>query len=448
MTPDISIIIPVIRPDKAARCVAALTSGCVGLASGMLNRWYIDGWECEIIATEDTKGVGAPDMVARLTDEATASRVLFLGDDTVPEPRMVAAAMAAMATLPDGWGLVALNDGVWNGVQATHWLADKRLLDHLPDRRFFSHAYQHGYCDAELSDICRDLGRYTYAPEARLFHDHPQVTGAEPDEHYSRIYRADVLDADRRTYWRRKRGRMGFNVGIGLPLQGTQRDDDFWISFINMDKPDVTAIYVPVFPVSEFRRDIAILRENLVPQALDDGVSHLVMTDTDQVYPPDTLVKLCAHARQGKRIVGGVVHRRYPPFDALLQRGTPHAYTAVPDAEKYSGDLVEIDATGTGCIMIDTSVFIDMPRPWFDLPQDGELAGFGEDIAFCARARAAGITIWADTSIEIDHIARARVNRAFYEMFKRNGRASHGATPNNDKEVNANGRNNHPGRAL
>ena len=67
--------------------------------------------------------------------------------------------------------MVALNDGMGHGVLATHWLASRKLLPRLGD--FFSSAYRHCYCDNELTERCRQLGRFTYAEHARIVHDHP-----------------------------------------------------------------------------------------------------------------------------------------------------------------------------------------------------------------------------------------------------------------------------------
>ncbi len=98
-------------------------------------------------------------------------------------------------------------------------------------------------------------------------------------------------------------------------------------------------------------------------------------------------------------------------------RGHLGAYERVPDEEAYSGDLVPVDATGTGCVLFDTRVFLEIPRPWFEL---GEFNGapLGEDISFCSKARAAGIPIHVDTSVEVDHLSTFRVNAGTARLFQ------------------------------
>jgi len=188
------------------------------------------------------------------------------------------------------------------------------------------------------------------------------------------------------------------------------------VSFLTLEKPDYTLL-IPKFPVGEFPRDIAAVRNNLVEQALIEGCSHLLMMDTDQVYrDPETITKLLSHSMP---VVGAPVHRRYPPFDAILLRGDIGRYKYIPDAEVYSGDLIEIDATGTGCILFSMELFNDMQKPWFEIgldPSSGKVVG--EDIGLCHKLRTAGVPIRADTSIEIGHMTTFEVNRNTYELFK------------------------------
>jgi hypothetical protein len=188
---------------------------------------------------------------------------------------------------------------------------------------------------------------------------------------------------------------------------------DFMVSFIMLEKPDYTLL-IPKFATGEFVKDIAAVRNNLVDQALNEGCSHLLMLDTDQVYrDSQTITKMLSHKMP---VVGAPVHRRYPPFDAILLRGSVNEYKYIPDKEVYSGKLIEIDATGTGCLMIDMTVFDQLEQPYFSVSMKGDKV-VGEDIGFCSKVRNLGLKIVADTSIEIGHITSFEVNRQTYEMY-------------------------------
>ena len=66
----ISIIMPVIRPEKAKRCVEAIKAN-----SGVGPLLY------EIITKEDTERIGAPKMVKKMTDACEGSMLRFLGGE-------------------------------------------------------------------------------------------------------------------------------------------------------------------------------------------------------------------------------------------------------------------------------------------------------------------------------------------------------------------------------
>lgn len=429
----VSIIIPVVRPEKAKRCVASILEHDLGpdhacrlktqgnTTEGDYNFLFLVpalGREIEIIVRKDTEAIGCPRMVAKLTQMARGEHILFLGDDTIPQPGFLNAALEKMASLPDGWGLVALNDGIHNGALATHWLASKRLLDHLPDGQFFNTAYRHCFCDRELTDIARELGRYAYAENAKIIHDHPHVTGQPYDEGYKKAYAVDAFMADQRTYRARKIARNaeahGVKLAIAIPLVDREVPSNFMVSLLMMDKPDFELL-LPRFPAGRFHESLASVRNDLVEQALEEGCTHLLMMDTDQIYEPDTISRLLSH---GKPVVGAAVHRRWPPFDLVMLRGELGAYSHVPEVECYSGKLVPVDATGTGCLLFDTRVFLEIPAPWF---QFGHHNGqpVGEDIMLCSKLRAAGVPIHVDTSLEVTHLTTLQVNRNVREFYKR-----------------------------
>lgn len=214
--------------------------------------------------------------------------------------------------------------------------------------------------------------------------------------------------------WHRRIEENGFKLGVGLPITNAMVHMATMLSLMAMRLPTPSEIFVPQDEISAHARDIAAIRNSIVKQALDAGCSHLLFLDTDQVYPQDAATKLLAHK---KLVVSAPVHRRYPPFELILNRGTLGKYRHVPDEECYSGDLIEIDSTGTGCILFDTEVFLDLQPPWFFL---GERNGkpVGEDIGFCSRLREAGYQIFCDTSIEIGHLGYMLFDRSTYEINK------------------------------
>ena len=185
----------------------------------------------------------------------------------------------------------------------------------------------------------------------------------------------------------------------------------------------------PRIPVYGFASDIAAIRNDLVMQALGLGSTHILFCDSDQGYPPDFILQLASRmiTTEGMYILCPLVHQRYLPFAPVIRRGELHRYTAVPLSECYSNDLLEIDATGTGCLLVDLRVFLKLPRPWFK-ESISEVDGkrIGEDIHFCSTARNAGFKIWADTSIRITHFGQMIID----EMMHRWTLKTHGLKEN------------------
>ena len=185
-------------------------------------------------------------------------------------------------------------------------------------------------------------------------------------------------------------------IGIGLPVTWSMVPTPFFLSFLVMEKPESILLF-------QTNGQLDDLRNGIVRDAQANACTHLAMMDTDQVYPADTIPKLLRH---NLPIVGALVNRRYPPFDALMFRGKINNFTRVEDWEK--DELVEVDATGTGCLLIRIDVFDKLKEPWFKfIPNpDSTIGGIvGEDFYFCNKAREAGIPIYVDTSVEVAHLS-------------------------------------------
>lgn len=192
MTDCVSIILPIIRPEKANRCVDNIIENAGSVIF-------------EIVSEYDAKRIGAPKMVRHLVEKSKYNMVCFLGDDTIPQSGFLESAMVAMKTLPDGWGLVGLNDMTGRNL-ACHWLAHKNLLP-LVGGEFFHTGYRHCFCDNELQERSEKLGRYVYAKGAIVEHDHPILKGQPVTGDYARAYSQDnyihdqMLFNQRRSQW-------------------------------------------------------------------------------------------------------------------------------------------------------------------------------------------------------------------------------------------------------
>jgi len=192
LNPKVSIVIPTLcRPDA----LKALGQSIPRLA----------GWHnLEVVVEHDSleQRRGAPKTLKAAVARTSGNFILFLGDDCRPTKNFVRQALeCAFKNFRDGFGLVGLNDGIWQGEVATHWLASKDLLP-LLDGEFFHTGYHHVGCDNELTARCKKLGRYAWAREAKIEHDHPVKIGWDKidESHrlaYSRVEEDRALLQDR-----------------------------------------------------------------------------------------------------------------------------------------------------------------------------------------------------------------------------------------------------------
>jgi len=240
------------------------------------------------------------------------------------------------------------------------------------------------------------------------------------------------------------------SLAIGIPCSFPMVPFAFFKSFVLAEKPSFQFITAENGPVDTLRNDI-------VAKAKRTGVTKLIMMDTDMVYHPKTIPQMLL---RNLPILGALCFRRYPPFDSIMLRITDTGYESVNEWEE--GELIDVDATGAGCIMYDMRIFHDMDRraqaeiDAFNAlrPSPKELASMpestrnyieglqercvhprepgvyfkfqkakdglmiGEDIGFCQELKEAGHKIFVDTSVPSEHLSTIAINRNLNKLWE------------------------------
>jgi len=147
-------------------------------------------------------------------------------------------------------------------------------------------------------------------------------------------------------------------------------------------------------------------RNLAVDHALENDMDYILFIDDDMVIKQDEklFTKLVSH---DKDIVAPLFFHRVQPFAPLIFRRRSYGvqYNTYDNILDYEKGLIEVDGVGFGCALIKTEVFKKIDKPYF---LHGDT--FGEDLYFCEKAKAKGIKIFADTTIEVGHIGAPQVS--------------------------------------
>lgn len=181
---------------------------------------------------------------------------------------------------------------------------------------------------------------------------------------------------------------------------------------------------------------ISRLRNQVVATFLEKTTDDwLLMIDTDERIDIPSFKKLIEAADAIERpIVSGLVFGGWQtgqmylePVPCIFKQGESGGLYALHDYPKDS--VIEIDAAGTGCLLIHRKVlekFRETADPvhqgdkWCyfqDMPLHQEWVG--EDLLFCLRARALGFPIHAVTGCILPHERRFWLSAEHHEDFHR-----------------------------
>lgn len=171
---------------------------------------------------------------------------------------------------------------------------------------------------------------------------------------------------------------------------------------------DLMALQLPCNTrvIWQVRTMIDTARNMLAKKALEDvTVTHILMIDDDMTFDSDFLLKLIAH---NVDIVGGLAFKRTPDYHPCVYKklqGTDDHTPILPEI------FQEVDAIGTGGILIKREVFEKIKYPFFETRYDANNADkhFSVDFDFCIKAKIAGLKIFVDPEADMGHIGESPI---------------------------------------
>ena len=184
-------------------------------------------------------------------------------------------------------------------------------------------------------------------------------------------------------------------ICIGIPTNRQFRPQTVF-SLANMIAHSKLDYFITI-PTEGF--NTAENRNFTVGKAFQNNCTHILFSDDDMAYEPDSLEKLLAY---DKDIIGGLYNIRRLPSTFVIEYGE----TIKSDEEaKLAVEPFECKAIGTGFMLVKTDVFKKLTSPFFGYKwnENGSVK-MSTDWFFCEKAREAGYKIWCNPTLKISHI--------------------------------------------
>jgi len=145
---------------------------------------------------------------------------------------------------------------------------------------------------------------------------------------------------------------------------------------------------------------------------------YILTLEDDNIVPPDAHVRLLESIEKGYDAVGGIYFTK-GEIQMPMAYGNPEEFARTGILEfkprnisecLASGGLMEVNGIAMGCSLYRTSLFREIPAPWFvtcaDLVPDKGIQVYTQDLYFCERAkRATPVKRFAvDMRVRVGHL--------------------------------------------
>ena len=181
---------------------------------------------------------------------------------------------------------------------------------------------------------------------------------------------------------------------VGIITEHYARRADFY-DYVNLlEKPEGFTIYV-------HERSPARGRNIIIDEAIKHNCTHILFIDDDQAFEPRALKQLLKHDVD---IVSGLyLSRAYPHTPLIFDVADDEGACLPVYLDPNDNGLKEIVAAGFGFLLVKTSIFEKLEKPYVRL---GELdpEQWSDDIGFFKRVREAGIKSHCDMNCWVGHL--------------------------------------------
>ncbi len=213
-------------------------------------------------------------------------------------------------------------------------------------------------------------------------------------------------------------------IAIGLPYNG-KVDMEFvertWGPLRHIGLPwCIKSLFLTRVP------SISVARDTLVKSALSANCDYILFLDSDHIVEnidPNTalgqlysVINKDPKTKEGKIISGLYRAKQSTGFNwAAWVRYDPAKHGVLQGVEKkkgyisimeWTGNFLEIDVVGLGFCLVNMKVFREVPGPWFNWNEQGEIS---EDFFFCELAKKYGYNTKIFTDVRLSHLGNLKV---------------------------------------
>lgn len=175
-------------------------------------------------------------------------------------------------------------------------------------------------------------------------------------------------------------------------------------------------------------------RNQLMQYALKKGgYDFMLWLDSDMTFEPDLMERMIASIGD-KPMLTGLCFGRRPPFKPCIYNKMELKQDGIgwePITENYfdypRDSIFEVEACGFACVIQRMDMLEAMSVfgvPFFPV------AGMGEDLSFCYRAKKLDFKIWCDSGIKLGHLMKISMDEATRDMMISDGMIRDDIKPN------------------
>ena len=166
-------------------------------------------------------------------------------------------------------------------------------------------------------------------------------------------------------------------------------------------------------------------RNRLSATALNGRYDRVLWLDSDMVFEPDLLERLSEDLDEGREFVCALFFTRKTPIHPVIYKtlGTVtdkhgEEWPKIQSYDDYPKDSIfPIQGCGFGAVMMTSDLIRRIGKAYGGQPFT-PIPGFGEDFAFCLRARELGTELWCDSRIKVGHAGVSVISEETWQGYK------------------------------